>query len=109
MLKVVKILIHHGKQAMEAHAILDDGSERTIVLSPVFQSLKIPGIPETLPIQTIHQNVNQLKGLTVSHEVSSLSKPHEKYLISNAFSAKKLCFAEHNYPIAALQQAHTYL
>lgn len=109
MLKVVKILIHHGKQAVEAHAILDDGSERTIVLAPVLQTLKLSGTPETLPIQTIHQNVKQLEGLTVSFEVSPLSKPNEKYLVSNAFSADGLSFAEHNYPVAALQRAHRHL
>ncbi|XP_077374267.1 uncharacterized protein LOC144016825 [Festucalex cinctus] len=109
MLKVVKILIHHAKQTMEAYAILDDGSERTIILSQALQSLKLPGVPETLPIQTIHQNVRQLQGFTVSFEVSPLSKPNERYLISNAFSADGLCFAEHHYPIAALQQAHKHL
>lgn len=52
MLKVVKSLIHHGKQGIEAHVILDDVSERMIVLAPIRQSLKLPGAAETLPIQT---------------------------------------------------------
>ncbi len=40
ILKVVKVLLHSGEQTMETHAVLDDGSERTVVLQPVVQQLK---------------------------------------------------------------------
>lgn len=46
MLKVAKVLIHNGGKAIEIYAILDDGSERTVV--PVVQCLKLSGSPETL-------------------------------------------------------------
>ena len=32
MLKIVKVLIRHGDRVMESYAVLDDGSERTILL-----------------------------------------------------------------------------
>lgn len=48
MLKVAKVLIHNGSKAIEIYAILDDGSELTIVLMPVVQHLKVSGSPESL-------------------------------------------------------------
>ncbi|XP_052412579.1 uncharacterized protein LOC127957915 [Carassius gibelio] len=109
MLKVVKVLLHNGQQTMETHAVLDDGSERTLVLQPVVQQLKLSGTPELLPLQTIHQCHTELAGSSVSFEVSSVSKPERKFAIHNAFTATDLCLAEHNYPVAALQKAYRHL
>nr|XP_055033759.1 uncharacterized protein LOC129422083 [Misgurnus anguillicaudatus] len=109
MLKVVKVLLHNGRRTMETHAVLDDGSERTIVLQPVMEQLKLTGTPELLPLQTIHQCHTELNGSSVSFEVSSVSKPMKKFAIHNAFTATGLCLAEHNYPVAALQKAYRHL
>ncbi len=109
MLKVVKVLLHSGERTMETHAVLDDGSERTVVLQPVVQQLKLSCTPELLPLQTIHQCHTELAGSSVSFEVSSVSKPLKKFAICNAFTATGLCLAEHNYPVAALQKAYRHL
>lgn len=109
MLKVVRVLLHNGGQTMEAHAVLDDGSERTIVLPQVVRQLRLNGAPEVLPLQTIHQSHTKLDGSTVTFEVSSLTKPTERYVIRNAFTASGLSLAEHTYPVAALQKAYRHL
>lgn len=109
MLKMVKVLLQSGQQTMETHAVLDDGSERTVVLQPVVQQLKLFGTPELLPLHTIHQCHTELAGSSVSFEVSSVSKPKRKFAIHNAFTATGLCLAEHNYPMAALQKAYRHL
>ncbi len=102
MLKVVKVLLHSGEQTMETHAVLDDRSERTVVL-------KLSCTPELLPLQTIHQCHTELSGSSVSFEVSSVSKPLNKFAICNAFTDTGLCLVEHNYPMAALQKAYRHL
>ncbi|XP_073764218.1 uncharacterized protein [Danio rerio] len=109
MLKVVKVLLHHGHRTMETHAVLDDGSERTIVLQPAVRQLKLTGTTELLPLQTIQQCHTELEGRSISFEVSSVTKPMVKFAICNAFTATGLCLAEHNYPVTALQNAHRHL
>lgn len=109
MLKVVKVLLHNGRHTMETHAVLDDGSERTIVLQPVLQQIKLTDTPELLPLQTIQQSHTELNGSSVSFEISSISKPMTKFTIRNAFTATGLCLAEHTYPVSALQNAYRHL
>ncbi|XP_073719287.1 uncharacterized protein [Misgurnus anguillicaudatus] len=55
MLKVIKVLLHNGDLTMESYAVLDDGSERSIVLPQVVNQLKLLKHPETLPLRTVHQ------------------------------------------------------
>ncbi|XP_039534154.1 uncharacterized protein LOC120483252 [Pimephales promelas] len=109
MLKVVKVLLHSGDRTIEAHAVLDDGSERTIVLPPVIQQLGLNGTSEVLSLQTIQQGHTKLEGSTVTLEVSPITKPTERYVIRDAFTASALSLAEHNYPVAALQKAYHHL
>lgn len=69
MVKVVKVLLHNGHRWMETYAVLDDGSERSIVLPQVVQQLNLVCHLETLLLQTVHQSVKQLNGASVSLEV----------------------------------------
>jgi len=108
MLKVVKVLLHNGDRRMETYAVLDDGSERSIVLPQVVQQLNLVCHPETLPLQTVHQSIKQLNGASVSLEVSSPLRPSEKHPISHAFTAEGLALAEHTYPVAVLQQKYKH-
>ncbi|XP_073718572.1 uncharacterized protein [Misgurnus anguillicaudatus] len=109
MLKVAKVLLHNGGQMIEAHAVLDDGSERTIVLPPVVQQLKLHGVPEVLPLQTIQQSHTAVKGASITFEISPIDRPTERYVIRNAFTAPGLSIAEHDYPVTALQKAYRHL
>lgn len=95
---------------MEAHAVLDDGYDRTMVLPPVIQQLKLNGTPKVLPLQTIQQSHTELEGSTVTLAVSPITKPTKRYVvIRNAFTASGLYLAEHNYPVAALQKAYCHM
>nr|XP_017211837.1 uncharacterized protein LOC108190121 isoform X2 [Danio rerio]XP_017211839.1 uncharacterized protein LOC108190121 isoform X1 [Danio rerio] len=109
MLKVARVLLHSQTQTIEAYAVLDDGSERTIVLPQVVRQLGLSGVPEVLSLQTIQRNHTDLNGSKVTFEVSPFAKPSERYVIRNAFSAPGLCLAEHNYPVAALQKSYHHL
>lgn len=39
LLKVIRVLIHSGNRTLDAYAILDDGSERTVLLPTAAQTL----------------------------------------------------------------------
>lgn len=79
MLKVVKVPLHNGDRVMETYAMLDDGSERTIVLPQVVQQLHLTRQPEVLYLRTIQQKVVELHGASVNLHISPLHQPAKKY------------------------------
>ncbi|KAG1930137.1 hypothetical protein F2P79_022559 [Pimephales promelas] len=109
MLKVVKVLLHNGDKAMETYAVLDDGSERSIVLPQAVEQLNLTTVPETLKLRTIRQDVHQLNGASVSLSVSPLNRPTKMFQINHAFTAANLRLSEHSYPIAALQHKYAHI
>ncbi|XP_025763702.1 uncharacterized protein LOC109202593 [Oreochromis niloticus] len=109
MLKVVKVLLYNRDQTLETHAILDDGSERSIILPQAVRRLKLTPEPETLALRTVHQEVVQLHGASVSFQVSSPYKPGEKYNVQKAFTADALGLSEHSYPVRILQRRYKHL
>ncbi|XP_054623571.1 uncharacterized protein LOC129176971 [Dunckerocampus dactyliophorus] len=109
MLKVVKVLLHNGDRVLETYAVLDDGSERSLLLPHAVQRLRLTSEPETLTLRTVHQRITQLHGASVSFHVSSLSKPQEKYLIRQAFTSDNLSLSEHSYPVTTLQRKYKHL
>ncbi|NP_001410306.1 uncharacterized LOC100150025 [Danio rerio] len=109
LLKVSKVIIANGDASMETFAVLDDGSERTILLHAAAQQLKLQGQPEDLILRTVRQDQQVLHGTTVSFTVSPVSHPHKKYHIQHAFTAERLSLAEHTYPVAFLQKKYRHL
>ncbi|KAK0155027.1 hypothetical protein N1851_002645 [Merluccius polli] len=71
LLKVVKVCIHYGGRTLNTYAILDDGSERTMLLPDAAEELGVQGPPEDLPLRTIRQEVQTLRGASVSFSISS--------------------------------------
>ncbi|KAL4007047.1 ATP-binding cassette, subfamily C (CFTR/MRP), member 12 [Sarotherodon galilaeus] len=109
MLKVVKVLLYNRDPTLETHAILDDGSERIIILPQAVRRLNLTPEPETLTLRTVPQEVVQLRGDSVSFQVSSPYKPGEKYHIQKAFTADALGLSEHSYPVRILQRRYKHL
>ncbi|KAI7812768.1 hypothetical protein IRJ41_008898 [Triplophysa rosa] len=93
-------------KTMEAYAVLDDGSERSIVLPQAVEQLNLTTEPETL---TLSQDVIQLNGASVSLAVSPLNRPSRKFQINHAFTAENLRLSEHTYPVAALQHKYAHI
>ncbi|KAK7933404.1 hypothetical protein WMY93_004300 [Mugilogobius chulae] len=109
MLKVVPVTLHCKGKSLSTHAILDDGSERTIVLSAAVHYLQLDKIPESLKLRTIRQEVSELQGASVSFEISEPRCPKIKHHISNAFSATKLNLAKQSCPMDTLRQKYSHL
>ncbi|KAJ8412825.1 hypothetical protein AAFF_G00117770 [Aldrovandia affinis] len=61
LLKITKVILHHGDQAVETYAILDDGSGRTIQAAA--KQLGLRGTPEELALRTVRQDIRVLHEL----------------------------------------------
>ncbi len=109
LLKVSKVIITNGDASMETYAVLDDGSERTILLHAAAQQLNLKGHPEDLILRTVRQDQQILHGAAVSFTVSPVSNPHKKFFIRGAFTAERLGLAEHTYPVTSLQKKYRHL
>lgn len=94
---------------MDTFAILDDGSERTMLLPDAAKSLDITGPPEALHLRTVRQDIQVLHGNTVSFHISSAALPHTSFKIDGAFTASRLNLAQHTYPINRLQKKFKHL
>ncbi len=100
LLKVVRILLRHGDKTLDTYAVLDNGSERTIPLSPAVTKLGVYVLEESLArLRTILQDVQ-----TVSFQISPVTQPQKLYRISSAFTAERLGLADHSYPLSILEK-----
>lgn len=109
LLKVVPVLLHHGGRTLDTYAVLDDGSERTMLLPIAAQKLGLEGTPETLPLRTIRQDVQTLHGICVSFAISPKTRSKTQYRVNNAFTAARIDLADHTYPIESLQRKYRHL
>ncbi|KAM9825435.1 uncharacterized protein ACBT44_006125 isoform 1-T1 [Syngnathus typhle] len=109
MLKVVRVHVHYGSQKLDTYAILDDGSERTMLLPTAAKSLALNGAPEDLPLRTVRSDIQVLHGHTVSFRVSSPTNPNIMFKITDAFTASHLNLAPHSYPVSHLQRKFKHL
>ncbi|KAI3371288.1 hypothetical protein L3Q82_023902 [Scortum barcoo] len=65
LLKMVKVFLYNGKRRIETYAILDDGSERTILLHNAAQQLGLQGQCEELALRTICQDTRTVPVRTI--------------------------------------------
>ncbi len=104
-----KVIITNGDKSIEAYAVLDDGSERTILLHTAAQQLDLKGQPEDLILRTVRQDQQVLHGAAVSFTVSPVTNRHKKFPIQRAFTAERLGLAEQTHPVASLQKMYKHL
>ncbi len=90
MLKVVPVHLYNGKKTLDTYAVLDNGSERTVILPAAVRHLRLMGKQEILSLRTIRQEIVQLKGATVSFKVSTMTKEGRKHDIHHAVTASEL-------------------
>lgn len=50
---------------------------------------------EALPLRTVRQDIQVLQGQTVSFHLSSATLPNTSFKINGAFTAGRLCLAQH--------------
>ena len=89
---------------METYAILDDGSERTILLHSAAQKLGLQGQKEELALRTVRQDHRTVTGRSVSFSVSPVDQPRKQFQIQQAFTSPELRLSPHSYTVEALQK-----
>ncbi|KAA8591960.1 hypothetical protein FQN60_017334 [Etheostoma spectabile] len=104
LLKVIRVLLHYQGKTLDTYAVLDDGSERTILLSTAALKLGMQGTGESLALRTIRQDVQTINGSSVSFQISPAGQPQKFFQIKAAFTAKCLGLAEHSYPLSLLSK-----
>ncbi|XP_035990493.1 uncharacterized protein LOC118562319 [Fundulus heteroclitus] len=109
LLKISKVLLRNGDHTLETYAILDDGSERTILLQEAVQTLQLQGTPENLTLRTVRKDVKTLNGSSVTFKISPTGQPTKTFTIESAFTADGLGLAEHSYPVKRLQRRYKHL
>src|SRR4029434_5713063 len=107
--KIVKGLLFNCNRKMETYAILDDGSERTILLHSAAEELGLHGRSEELALRTIRQDVRAVRERSVSFSVASAIHPQKRFRIEQAFTASELGLSTHSYPVKSLQKAYHHL
>lgn len=65
LLKVIRVILQHKAKSLDTYAKLDDGSERTILLSSTAQRPGLTGQSEDLTLRTIRQDITNLHGTVV--------------------------------------------
>lgn len=109
LLKVICVILRSGDASVDTYAVLDDGSERTILLHEAAEALGLQGNPEDLHLRTVRQEVCVVHGATVSFTVSSTTNPNHNYQIQCAFTAKNLALGSHSYPVPELKRKYHHL
>ncbi|XP_067260302.1 uncharacterized protein [Chanodichthys erythropterus] len=109
MLKVVPVHLHYEDRTLDTFALLDDGSERTILLSTAVEALGIQGVPEDLPLRTVRDDVQVIRGRSISFQISPVYRPQISYQISHAFTADRLNLSRQSYPVDQLRRKYRHL
>ena len=106
MSKVVPVF----RRRLQTYAILDDGSERTIILTAAASQLQLKGPKEIINLRTMQHEVILISGETISCHISSVSRMKKiRSPIANAFTAPVLNLAEHSCQASDLQREYSYL
>lgn len=104
LLKVIGVVIHHQGKSLNTYAILDDGSERAILLAQAAAKLDLRGPSESLALRTIRHDISTINGSSVSFQISPATQPQKRFQITCAFTAQTLGLAEHSYPASVSQR-----
>ncbi|KAF7656543.1 hypothetical protein LDENG_00039930 [Lucifuga dentata] len=94
---------------LDTFAVLDDGSERTMMLPAAAKFLGIQGPSEELTLRTVRHDIQVLQGSSVSFRVSPSTKPQISYQIEKAFTAEHLNLAQQSYHLDHLQKKYKHL
>lgn len=106
LLKVVKVILRNKHYTLDTYAILDDGSQRTMLLPAACKQLGLEGPMEHFVVRTIRQRTEGLDGASVSFQISPAMNPQQTFNIKGAFTSDKLSLVDQSYPVDKLQKRY---
>ncbi len=109
MLKVIPEHLSYEDRTLDTFALLDDGSERTILLPAAVEALGIQGVPEELLLRTVRGDVQDIRGHSIAFQISPIYRMQISYQISHAFTADCLNLSHQSYPVEQFWQKYRHL
>lgn len=80
-----------------------------MLLPEAVDQLGLQGRQEDVVLRTIRQDVQTLKGSSVSFRISPLAHPRRSFQITEAFTSQRLSLADHSYTISMLKRKYKHL
>ena len=88
-LQIIPVILKSGETCIRTNALLDTGSDATLVRSDIANSLKFEGVTQDLKIANAVLNPNPLQSKLVSFQIYSDSQP-DPFTITNAWVVPNL-------------------
>lgn len=96
LLKIVRVLLRHNGTTLDTHAVLDDGSERTLLMKEAAVELGLRGTKERMHLHTVQPNPTEIEGECVAFTISPAGRPQEEHRVSHVFTAGKLTLSQYS-------------
>lgn len=109
LLKLSKVLLRNGDKTMEEFAILDDGSQNTVLLHAAAQLLGLRGQSEHITLSTVQQELQVIREAGVLFTICPATEPERLYHIWGAFTVKQLGLAKHTLPVSSSRRKFRHL
>ena len=88
-LQIIPVTIHNNNDSVRTWALLDTGSDATLISEEIAHNLKLKGEMRNISVSNVMSMENKLPSKLVNFSVSSNSHP-ERVNISNAWVVKNL-------------------
>ena len=108
-LKIVPVTLHGPKGRCDTYAVLDDGSQRTLLSADVVETLGLHGTTERLAIATYEGAQRIHEGLSVNVDVSPADNPNERFTLHEAFAVHRLALPSQRLNVAKISDSWTHL
>ena len=107
-LQVIPAILKGGETCTRTNALLDTGSDATLVRSDIANYLKLDGVTQNLKIANAVLNQKPLQSKLVSFEIYSDSQP-DPFTITNTWVVPNLSFKYQKYNPNSVKLSYTHL
>ena len=107
-LQIIPVILKSGETCIRTNALLDTGSDATLVRSDIANYLKLDGVTQNLKIANAVLNKKPLQSKLVSFEIYSDSQ-RDPFTITNAWVVPNLSVKCRKYNPNSVKLSNTYL
>ena len=107
-LQIIPVILKSGETCIRTNALLDTGSDATLVRSDIANYLKLDGVTQNLKIANAVLNQKPLQSKLVSFEIYSDSQP-DPFTITNVWVVSNLSVKYRKYNPNSVKLSYTHL
>ena len=107
-LQIIPVILKSGETCIRTNALLDTGSDATLVRSDIANYLKLDGVTQNLKIANAVLNQKPLQSKLVSFEIYSDSQP-DPFIITTAWPVPNLSVKYRKYNLNSVKLCYTHL